>query len=186
MKDLTDAGAWSEFVGRYTPRIYGWCRKQGLQTADAEDVTQTVLANVARAMKSFAYDPSRSFRGWLKAVTRNAWLDFLSACDNVGRGSGDSEVRRLLGRVESGDDLVSELDEQEFEREVLEEAMARVRLRVAPHTWQAFALVAFEERPGDEVAGQLGMTVGAVYAARHRVQRLLQDEVRKLDPPDSP
>jgi RNA polymerase sigma-70 factor (ECF subfamily) len=186
LKDLTDARAWGEFVGRYAPRIYGWCRKQGLQAADAEDVTQTVLTNVARRMQSFAYDPGRSFRGWLKAVTRNAWADFVNSCEHGGRGAGDSEVVRLLGRLESGDELVEELDEKEFEREVLEEAMARVCLRVAPSTWQAFTLVAFEERPGDEVAGQLGMTVGAVYAARHRVQRLLQEEVRKLDSPDLP
>src|SRR5262249_34860782 len=144
LKDLTDARAWEEFAVRYTPRIYGWCRKQGLQGADAEDVTQTVLANVARRIQSFVYDPGRSFRGWLKAVTRNAWADLVSSCQHGGRGTGDSEVLRRLGRVESGDDLVAELDEKEFEREVLQEAMARVQLRVAVHTWQAFTRVAFE------------------------------------------
>jgi RNA polymerase sigma-70 factor (ECF subfamily) len=180
LRDLRDERAWQDFVARYTPRIYGWCRKHGLQDADARDVTQTVLGNVVRGLHS--YDPRRGFRKWLKAVTHNAWADFVHA-SRRGRGTGDTEVLRLLARVEGRDDLVRELD-AEFERELFEEAMARVRSRVDPTTWQAFQLVVFQELPGDEVAARLGLKVGAVYAARHRVRTMLQQEVRNLDAPD--
>src|SRR5947209_2478785 len=41
-KDPGDSSAWDEFVDRYGPRIRSWCRRWGLQEADAEDVTQIV------------------------------------------------------------------------------------------------------------------------------------------------
>ena len=49
---------------------------RGLQPADAEDVTQDVLLRLSRALKMFTYDPSRTFRGWLRAVTLHALNDF--------------------------------------------------------------------------------------------------------------
>src|SRR5439155_24568741 len=76
LRNVEDKQAWEEFVDRYAPRIYGWCRNQGLQNADAEDVTQEVLAKLARRMQTFVYAPNSSFRGWLKKVTHNAWVDF--------------------------------------------------------------------------------------------------------------
>src|SRR5882672_12776878 len=72
-----EPGAWSEFVDRYSPRIYDWCRRWGLQEADAQDVTQIVLVKLVETMRVFAYDPSRSFRGWLRTLTHHAWYDFV-------------------------------------------------------------------------------------------------------------
>src|SRR4051812_44928236 len=71
----TDQEAWGEFVLRYGPIIYGWCRRWELQEADAQDLTQDVLVKLAEKMRSFAYDPSRSFRAWLKTLTRHALRD---------------------------------------------------------------------------------------------------------------
>src|SRR4051812_26981460 len=71
-----DQALWGEFVDRYGPLIYGWCRRWKLQESDAEDVTQDVLLRLATRMREFRYDPSRSFRGWLKTLTRHAWSDF--------------------------------------------------------------------------------------------------------------
>jgi RNA polymerase sigma-70 factor (ECF subfamily) len=175
-----DQGAWNEFVERYGRRIYGWCRQWGLQEADAEDVTQDVLLRLARKMRGFAYDPSRSFRGWLRTLTHHAWSDFLEGRKRPGAGSGDDEVARALEQVEARDDLTRWLDE-EFTRALFEEASARVRLRVRPHTWEAFRLTAVEGKSGAEVAALLGMEVATVFVARSKVQKMLQDEARRLD-----
>jgi DNA-directed RNA polymerase specialized sigma24 family protein len=59
--------------------------------------------------------------------------------------------------------------------------MARVRLRVQPHTWQAFQLLALEGRSGAEVAAQLNMKVATVFVARSKVQKMIQEEVRQLE-----
>ncbi len=182
LKDLRDGQAWKEFVHRYTPRIYGWCRKFGLQDADAQEVTQGVLLMLARRMRTFEYDPNKSFRGWLKTVTIHAWGDFLADRKRNGQAVGGAALDGWWASVEAADDLDQHLDE-EFERELLLEAMARVQLRVEARTWNVFHLVVFEKRSGAEVARQFAMTVGAVYRARNRVKTLLREEVHKLQSP---
>jgi RNA polymerase sigma-70 factor (ECF subfamily) len=179
----TDQAAWGEFVDRYGRKIYAWCRQWRLQEADAEDVTQTVLVRLARQLPQFTYDESRSFRGWLRTLTQHAWSDFMKRRGRAGRGSGDREVELFLQSLEAREDLVATLQEQ-FDQELLDEAMARVRLRVAPHTWDAFFLTAVEGLAGAEAAGRLHMQVAAVFKAKSRVQHLLQQEIRELEGDD--
>jgi RNA polymerase sigma-70 factor (ECF subfamily) len=180
-----DAAAWDEFVGRYGRKVLHWCRHWGLQEADAQDVTQNVLLMVAQQMRTFRYDPGGSFRAWLKTVARGAWGKWLQAQQRPGRGSGDSKVLEVLAAVEARDDLVRRL-EQEYDHELFEAAAARVRLRVEPQSWEAFRLQALEGLSGNEAAARLGMKVGAVFMARSRVQRLLQEEIRQLEPEEPP
>ncbi len=176
----TDEAAWVAFVERYGRRIYTWARHWNLQHADAEDVAQMVLARLARRLPNFVYDEGGTFRGWLWTLTRHAWSDFLHARERSGRGSGDSGVLAYLESAEAGDDLAARLA-QEFDEELLEAAMARVQLRVAPSSWDAFRLTALEGQSGASAASQLGMPITSVFKARSRVQQMLQDEVRKLD-----
>jgi RNA polymerase sigma-70 factor (ECF subfamily) len=184
-QDHTDQAAWGEFVRRYGPKIYGWCRRWSLQEADAQDVTQDVLLKLADKLRTFAYDPSRSFRGWLKTLTHHAWQDFLEGRRRHGQGSGDPAVFDRLQSEEAGTDLLRRLDE-EYDRELLEEAMARVQLRVEPHTWEAFRLTAVEDLPGAEVARRLDMQVAMVFIAKSRVQKLIRQEVERLEEPRRP
>jgi RNA polymerase sigma-70 factor (ECF subfamily) len=179
-QEPTNQAAWEEFVERYGRRIYAWCRQWGLQDADAQDVTQMVLTRLAQRLRTFAYDSSGSFRGWLRTLTHHAWCDFVAARERPGRGSGDSAVESCLHTVEARADLLAVLEEA-FDRELFDEASARVRLRVSPRIWDAFRLTALEGQSGAEAAAQLGMQIAAVFKAKSRVQRLLQEEVRKLE-----
>jgi RNA polymerase sigma-70 factor (ECF subfamily) len=179
-RDPTNEAAWGEFVDHYGTKIFDWCRKWRLQEADAQDVTQTVLLNLAQKMKEFTYDPSRSFRAWLKTVTHHAWADFVQARQRPGLGSGDSAVEDLLHSTEARQDLDQRLEE-EFDRELLEEAMIRVRLRVAPQTWQAFWLTAGDGLSGAEAAAQIPMQVAQVFVAKRRVQKMLREEINRLE-----
>src|SRR5262249_13809924 len=155
-------------------------RHWDLQEADAEDVTQNVLLRLAQKMPLFVYDPSRSFRAWLKTLTHHAWSDFVSSRKNRVQGSGDTRVLRVLQTVKARTALEKQLDEA-FERELREEAMARVRQRVAPQTWEAFRLTALDGLSGAEAATRIPMQVAQVFVARRRVQKMLQAEVSKLD-----
>jgi RNA polymerase sigma-70 factor (ECF subfamily) len=183
-QDATDQVAWSEFVRRYGQQIYRWCRKWRLQEPDAEDVTQTVLVKLAEKMRTFSYDPSRSFRAYLKTLTHYAWCDFLEARKRPGAGSGDSAVLQALQTVEARDDLVQHLN-AEFDHELLDEAMTRVQQRVETHTWEAFRLTALERLSGSAVAEQLNMKVATVFKAKSKVQKLLQEEIGKLEEPQA-
>ena len=59
LRDARNAEAWEQFVEIYTPIVFGFSRNQGLQDADAADVTQEVMRAVARAMEKFEYDRQR-------------------------------------------------------------------------------------------------------------------------------
>src|SRR5207302_450725 len=95
-RDPTDPAAWREFVTHYGRKIGLWCRQWGLQEADAEDVTQQVLVKLAAKVGDFRYDPSKSFRAWLKTVAHHAWRDFVDGQHRPDRGSGDSDVLEQL------------------------------------------------------------------------------------------
>src|SRR5262249_5445946 len=178
-QDPADQAAWDSFVERYGRHIYRWCRQWKLQDADAEDVTQEILAKLVQKLRDFCYDPSRSFRSWLKTVAHHAWRDFVDS--RRGRAAAaDSQVSELMQTLEARGDLVQKLEEA-FDHELLDAAKVRVRLRVAPHTWEAFRLVALEGMPAAEVATRVHMQVAMVYVAKSKVQTMLQEEIRKLE-----
>jgi RNA polymerase sigma-70 factor (ECF subfamily) len=181
VRNPADPQAWESFVDRYTPLVAGWCRRWQLQSADVQDVTQEVLLKLARHIRKFPYDPAKGhFRGWLLTLTRNVWRDLRDSRRRAGWVSGDSHLQRLLEEQEDRNGLAEALD-QEFLVELYEEAQARVQLRVSRDTWQAFQLLALEGMSGADVAAKLHMKVATVYTAKNRVQKMLQQEIHKLE-----
>jgi RNA polymerase sigma factor (sigma-70 family) len=168
--------AWDRFVRRYYPKIYGWCRAWGLQEADADDVAQDVLTKLTEKMASFRYDQSRCFRAWLKTITQRVFSDLMASR----RRAMSSQPHPVFETVEARADLERRIEEI-FNRELLDLAIRRVRERVAPATWDAFRLTAFEECTGAEASRLLDMPVASVFVAKHRVQKMLKDEIHKLE-----
>src|SRR4051794_4218967 len=179
-QDPSDQASWDEFVERYGRHIYRWCRQWKLQDADAEDVTQDILVKLTQKLRDFAYDPSRTFRGWLKTVAHHAWRDFEDSRRRAQRTAGDSQVQELMLTLEAREDLAQKLEEA-FDLELLEAAKVRVRLRVAPHTWEAFRLMTLEGLPVAEVAARVHLQVAVVYVAKSKVQKMLEEEIGKLE-----
>jgi RNA polymerase sigma factor (sigma-70 family) len=174
-----DPGSWEEFVRCYGGLIFQWCRRWGLQHTDADDATQKVLVRLLRKMREFDYDPSRSFRGWLRAVTHNVCRDWRAEVAGEPAGSGDSAVFRLLGSAEARDDLAAHI-EAEYARELLNAAMVRVSKRVRPDTWAAFYQTAVEERRPADVARELKLSVANLFVYRSRVKKMLLEELTQL------
>jgi RNA polymerase sigma factor (sigma-70 family) len=171
-----NAEAWERFVELYRPKIYGWCRVWGLQEADAEDVAQDVIAKLTQKMMNFDYDRTRCFRAWLKTITQHALSDLLTS---RGRALGDGPIP-FLSSIEARADLEKRIEEL-FDRELLDLAIARVRERVAPVTWDAFRLTTFDECSGAQVSSLLGIPIASVFVAKHRVHKILKEELAKLD-----
>ena len=165
----------------------GWpsrkCRRASGASGAGRASRQMVLTRLARRMQHFVYDPSKSFRGWLRTLAQHAWSDFVSARQRVPRASGDSATQECLHSLQARDDLLARL-ESEFDHEILEEASARVQLRVELESWEAFRLITLEGLSGSEAAQRLGKEVAAVFKARSRVQTLLRDEIRKMEGDD--
>jgi RNA polymerase sigma-70 factor (ECF subfamily) len=175
-QDPADPAAWNEFAQNYQPMIRDWCLKWGAQSSDADDLSQQVLIKLMTAMKTYRSDAGTSFRGWLKTVTHNAWIDFV-------RKPTTSQQPSWLQSIADSSDALADLErqmEQAFERELLELAMKRVEPRVKASTWEAFRLTSIENLSGAEAAARLGQPVSNVFVAKHRVMKLLEGEVRNL------
>ena len=170
-----DPDAWDEFVRRYHPLIHVWCVKWGLQVPDADDVSQGVLVKLLTAMRTFRYDPSRSFHAWLKTVTQHALSSFSAGRRREpGQIGPDIPIAEL---VDARVDLEHGL-ENLFDRDLFHIAMRRVEKRVKPVTWDAFRLTALEGLSGQEAGQRLKIPVAHVFVAKNRVQKLLQEEIR--------
>src|SRR3954452_16053404 len=71
LRDAADEAAWKEFIALYGPLVHNYARKQGLQAADAADLSQEVLRAVAGSVGRLRYDPGRGlFRNWLFSLAR--------------------------------------------------------------------------------------------------------------------
>jgi RNA polymerase sigma factor (sigma-70 family) len=184
LQDLTDQAAWDEFVDRYAPRIYTWCRRYQMQENDASDVTQDVLCKLVERMRKFQYDPSKgSFRGWLKTITINVVRDLVRTWKKPIRGVGDTQNLQQLASIEDPE-AVSQLAEEmelEYQSELLEEAHRQVEGRVKPHNWQAYYLTAVKQLTANEAAEQIGLQVAEIYVAKSRVIKMLRTEVKRLE-----
>ena len=175
LRDSSDEEAWAMFVSAYAPLVYGYCRKCGLQDADASDVAQDVLAQVARTMQGFVYEKERGrFRDWLRTVTRN-------------------RVARLIGRKTPGlsgeaSERLAELQasnadaewSDEFHARTLAVAVERIKPQFEAITWRAFERVWMEDIPALETASELGVSIESVYSAKSRILKRLREEILML------
>lgn len=181
VRDPSDQAAWQEFVAIYRPVILRLALRKGMQPADADDVAQQVLVNVARAIERRAHDPTRAkFRTWLRRVTENAILNALSR-HKPDRGAGGSGAGKLLGDREAPAGPDTDLMRLEHRRELFRWAARQIRTEFQADTWNAFWLTAVESQQVDAVARQLGKNRGSIYAARSRIIRRLQEKIAEYE-----
>src|SRR5262245_51821201 len=180
IRDGSNHAAWREFVQLYSPVVYGFARKRGLQDADAADLMQDVMRSVSSAIGRLDYDRRQgTFRGWLFTITRNKVFNFLTARRGRPQGSGDTATNRLLETQPEANDGVDDW-ETEYQRRLASLAMEQVKPEFQATTWRAFWLTAVEGQPAAEAAQQTGLSPGAVYVAKSRVLARLKQEVESL------
>lgn len=175
LRETDNARAWERFVELYTPFLYYWARRVGLHGEEATDLVQDVFAVLLTKLPSFRYDGTRSFRSWLRTVTLNKWRE---ARRRAARHS-------LLGGGSELDDLAApEQDEDpwdaEYRQHVTHRAIELMQTDFEPSSWKACWEVVVAGRPAAAVAAELGLSVGAVYAAKFRVMARLREEFADL------
>ncbi len=75
LRSRDDQEAWDRFVQLYTPMIYRWGIRSGLSAEAAGELVQDVLALLVAKLPDFRYRQRGSFRGWLRRVTVNRFLE---------------------------------------------------------------------------------------------------------------
>ncbi len=77
VSDWQDHSAWVSFWDRYEPLLRRWCRGYDLDNDSIDEVCQRIWIELAERMKTFHYDPNRTFRGWLRRMCESRVIDFL-------------------------------------------------------------------------------------------------------------
>jgi RNA polymerase sigma-70 factor (ECF subfamily) len=173
-----DADAWTELVTVYGRRVYRWCRRAGLQPADAANVTQEVFRSVARKLGGFRHDrDGDTFRGWLRRITQNKLRDFQRALvRRIDRAPGGTDAHEMLLDVaadENGYD--SELSFEFRLPPRLESAMAQVRAEFSDRDWHLFWRVVVDGQSAAEAGEEFGVSGNAVRLIKMRMLRRFRE-----------
>ena len=146
------------------------------------------MAAVAKNIGRFHYDPQVcAFKTWLLGVTRSKIANQFARRDRqpafaASASSDDSSSTGLVNRLpsEQADQWERAWDE-EWQKNLMDAAISRVKRRVSIEQYQMFDLFVLKQWPAGEVARTLGVTVGHVYVAKHRISRLIRKEVEALE-----
>lgn len=187
LKNWQDQSSWQDFFDTYWKLIYDVARRSGLTDAEAQDVVQETMISVARHMPNFHYDPAiGSFKAWLLRLTRWRITDQLRKRSRFPHSSSPSDdaatgVGTVSELIDPESEDISKLWDAEWERNLLDAAIARVKRSVDPKKYQIFDLCTNKGWGAERVAEAFGIPVGQVYLTKHRVTRMIKTEVKRLE-----
>jgi RNA polymerase sigma-70 factor (ECF subfamily) len=166
-----ETSAWERFVELYSPLLFHWARRLGLQASDAADLVQDAFLLLFRKLPEFQYDASRSFHAWLKTVFLNQHRARL-------------RVRRPLlldGTFPDAEDShIESLEESEYRRYLVQQGFCLVQREFNAIQCEAFRQHVLTGRSAEEVARDLGLRPGTVYSVKSKVLSRLRQELSYL------
>jgi RNA polymerase sigma-70 factor (ECF subfamily) len=171
-----EPAAWNRLSAIYGPLVYRWCRRAGLQEADAADVLQEVFRALLTGIADFRPGAaSGGFRGWLYGIARH------KLADHFRRKARDAAGGEMAGHEPLAPLPDSSTDESADDAAlVLHAALEQIRPDFDEHNWQAFYRTTIERQAAVDVAAQLGLTPGAVRQGKFRILRRLRQELDGL------
>jgi RNA polymerase sigma-70 factor (ECF subfamily) len=182
LRDPTNSVAWLRFEDRYRPIIKAFAKKLGVRGHDVDDVAQEAVLAFVKAYSGGEYDRDKGrLRTWLFGIAHKKVIDLYRRSSK--RGLADhKEMAGLEERIESRDRQEAErVWEQEWQQAVLKACLAEVAQVVEPKTLQAFELYVVQDMPAEEVATELGMSLNAVYLAKHKVIKHIRKVRETMD-----
>ena len=184
LKDWNDEASWKVFFDTYWRLIYNAAIKAGLTNAEAQDVVQETVISVSKSMPKFQYDAvGGSFKSWLLNLTAWRIVD-QKRQRNLGRARRRADsTHRTAVEERIADPAASDLESiwnEEWEKNLLNAAVQRVKRAVEPKQYQIFHLYAIKNWPAGKVASTLKVNRGRVYLAKHRIGNMIKKELKYL------
>lgn len=170
--------AWPTFLSIYEPAIFRFALSRGLQDADARDVTQQVLLAVHQKLAEWDLDQGKgSFRGWLFLVARNLASKKLRSKRRQAKLGGSPLVDDVAQQPTDEEASVFFL---EYRKQVFQWAANSIKDQFQPKTWNAFWRTSVDGESAQDVAKELGVSLGAVYAGKCRIMANLREMVEQM------
>jgi RNA polymerase sigma-70 factor, ECF subfamily len=173
------SAAWERLVDVWGPLIYGWCRREGLQASDAQDVVQVVLAKIFLNLPTFRRE---SFRRWVSSITRNEIIDRyrggLNQPEPIGGSSANQFIQtRADPKCTAPGNNETEPPDHDTNSLLARRVLDVIRTDFSEKTFQAFWRTAVDGLSAPEVAKELRMTPEAVRQAKRRVLERVRGEL---------
>jgi RNA polymerase sigma-70 factor (ECF subfamily) len=169
-----DQKAWQRFTELYTPLLYAQACRLERRPEDAADLVQEVFVLLLEKLPSFHYDPKQSFRAWLRTLLLNKWRD---RCRRRQPGAQDPLDS---GLADPGVDPAVQIEEAEYRDYLIQQALRVMQTEFPESTWKACCKYLLEGQPAEQVAAELRLSVGSVYAAKSKVLARLRQELHGL------
>ena len=186
LKDWNDQESWKVFFDTYWKLIYNAAIKTGLTDSEAQDVVQETVISVLKSMETFDYQAETgSFKRWLLRVTSWRIQDHLRQRDpHMEPLNPQSATHTRTATAERVPDLAT-MDlaacwDEEWEKNLMEAAVERVKKQVDPTQYQIFDLYVLKEWPVKRITEALRVSAARVYLAKHRVSKLIKNELSQL------
>jgi RNA polymerase sigma factor (sigma-70 family) len=187
IRDWQNHQGWIDFQRRYDPLLRACCASLRLDGPTTDEVCQSTWIEVARRIKSFEYDPKKSFRGWLRTVCANKARDcFRKAKNHLVLPFEERDDAIRAGQFRSWRREAPDFDCDQDEDPIIslwkrraEEIQTAVKAKVQPQTWDAFWLLRVRDWNLEETVEALGISHASAYKAKERVARQLKDEGRR-------
>ncbi|HUA67129.1 MAG TPA: sigma-70 family RNA polymerase sigma factor [Candidatus Saccharimonadales bacterium] len=182
LKNWQDNSSWQDFFDTYWKLIYRVALKAGLNNTEAQDVVQETMISVAKHMPTFEYDRTiGSFKAWLLNMTRWRITDQLRKRDALAATATVTDTQIMDKMADPVSHALDALWDTEWETQLLEAAVDKVKRRLDPQKYQIFDFYVNKEWPSDKVAETFGIPVAQVYLAKHRITEMIAEEVKKLE-----
>jgi RNA polymerase sigma-70 factor (ECF subfamily) len=170
--------AWRKLTDVYTPLVYGWARRSGLNDADAADAVQEVFQSVYSHSADFdGQNQQASFRAWLWAITRNRVRLYYRQRGAIPQAEGGTDLVRQLNEYPDWIDDEEEPVNSGERHALLQRILVVIRHDFDDITWQAFWRLTVENHATADLAVELGISQGAVRQAKYRVLCRLREEM---------
>jgi len=169
-----DAVAWRRLVDLTSPLIFSWAQRAGLAQHDAADLVQEVLIVLVQELPQFQYDPTRSFRAWLKTVTLNKHRERLRHNRAGPREQGNATFDEVP------QDEAEAFWERDFREQLVVRAFEIMQSEFRPTSWRACWESVVSGRSAPEIAAELGITAVAVHSAKSRILRRLRQDLKGI------
>lgn len=185
-----DEVSWHDFYIAYKPLILLCGNDCSLTPDENDELVQSVMTEIFKHdiigkydpdkipdNVIFKYDPAKGrFRHYLRRIVRNQAVKIYHKRKNHLSLDDADRVPEIPAQ-----DIWNALWDEEWKKHLLNMAIAELKGRVQTETFLAFEMYALQDRPVEEVANFLNLSVSSIYVAKSRCISALKDIVANLE-----
>jgi RNA polymerase sigma factor (sigma-70 family) len=182
LKKSENEEAWLEFESLYRGFILSLILRMGINSEDAEDISQRVLTKVWQKIEDFEYNQNKGkFHNWLAAMTRNTVRDFFRTKKNFITGRDSVEYQEQYHEIEEhvlpG---IEKLAREEWVLHITNLAWDNIKDSIYETKREVFKMVS-DEVPTKVIAEKLDISEASVRVYKAEVFEKMRAEITRLN-----